>query len=180
MAQHVTVIEYDPAWPLEFEREASCIRGALGENCLEVYHIGSTSVPGLAAKPIIDILPVVRSLEAVDAAKDSLEALGYEYLGEFGIPGRRYLRKGGDERTHQVHVFAAEDEVNITRHLAFRDYLREHPDVRDEYAALKRALAEKYPYDIEAYCEGKDAFVKRYEREALGWAGRGEYELRGH
>ena len=116
----------------------------------------------------------------MDAAKDSLEALGYEYLGEFGIPGRRYLRKGGDERTHQVHVFAAEDEVNITRHLAFRDYLREHPDVRDEYAALKRALAEKYPYDIEAYCEGKDAFVKRYERESLGWAGRRECELRGH
>ena len=167
MAQHVTVIEYDPAWPLEFEREASRIRGALGENCLEVYHIGSTSVPGLAAKPIIDILPVVRSLEAVDAAKDSLEALGYEYLGEFGIPGRRYLRKGGDERTHQVHVFAAEDEVNITRHLAFRDYLREHPDVRDEYAALKRSLAARFPWDIDAYCEGKERFVKLHERLAL-------------
>ena len=130
-------------------------------------------MPGLAAKPIIDILPVVRSLEAVDAAKDSLEALGYEYLGEFGIPGRRYLRKGGDERTHQVHVFAAEDEVNITRHLAFRDYLREHPDVRDEYAALKRALAGKYPFDIGAYCDGKEEIVKKHEAAALAWAGGG-------
>ena len=136
MAQHVTVIEYDPAWPLEFEREASRIRGALGENCLEVYHIGSTAVPGLAAKPIIDIMPVVRSLGAVDGSRAALESLGYEYLGEFGIPGRRYMRKGGDERTHQVHVFAQGDAVNITRHLAFRDFLRAHPDVCAEYALL--------------------------------------------
>ena len=79
-----------------------------------------------------------------------------------------------------MHIFAEGDRENIARHLAFRDYLRAHPDVCAEYAALKRALAEKYPYDIEAYCEGKDAFVKRYEREALDWAERGECGLRGH
>lgn len=173
MAQHVTVIEYDPAWPLEFEREASRIRGALGENCLEVYHIGSTAVPGLAAKPIIDIMPVVYRLEAVDALSAGFEALGYEYLGEFGIPGRRYMRRGGDERTHQVHVFSVLDTANITRHLAFRDYLRAHPDVCAEYAALKRALAGKYPFDIGAYCDGKEKFVKKHEAAALAWAGGG-------
>ena len=169
MPQHVVVREYDPAWPEQFELEAGLIRRALGENCLEIYHIGSTSVPGLAAKPIIDIMPVVHSLDGVDEASDALEALGYEYLGEFGIPGRRYLRKGGDERTHQVHIFAQGDGANITRHLAFRDYLRAHPAAREEYAALKRALAERYPYDIESYCDGKDAFVKRCEREAVAW-----------
>ena len=169
MPQHVVVRDYDPAWPEQFELEAGLIRRALGENCLEIYHIGSTSVPGLAAKPIIDIMPVVRSLDGVDEARDALEALGYEYLGEFGIPGRRYLRKGGDERTHQMHIFAQGDGANITRHLAFRDYLRAHPDAREEYAVLKRALAERYPYDIESYCDGKDAFVKRCEREAVVW-----------
>ena len=169
MPQHVVVREYDPAWPEQFELEAGLIRRVLRDNCLEIYHIGSTSVPGLAAKPIIDIMPVVRSLDGVDEARDALEALGYEYLGEFGIPGRRYLRKGGDERTHQVHIFAQGDGANITRHLAFRDYLRAHPAAREEYAALKRALAERYPYDIESYCDGKDAFVKRCEREAVAW-----------
>ena len=169
MAQHVTVIEYDPAWPLEFEREASRIRGALGENCLEVYHIGSTSVPGLAAKPIIDILPVVRSLEVVDAAKDSLEALGYEYLGEFGIPGRRYLRKGGDERTHHVHVFAAENREAIERHLAVPAYLRAHPDEARAYGELKKALAARFPLDWEGYCDGKDEYVRALEARALAW-----------
>lgn len=169
MPQHVVVREYDPAWPEQFELEAGLIRRVLRDNCLEIYHIGSTSVPGLAAKPIIDIMPVVRSLDAVDEARGVLEALGYEYLGEFGIPGRRYLRKGGDERTHQVHIFVQGDGANITRHLAFRDYLRAHPAAREEYAALKRALAERYPYDIESYCDGKVAFVKRHEREAVAW-----------
>ena len=90
-------------------------------------------------------LPVVRSLAGADACRGALEALGYEYLGEFGIPGRRYLRKGGDERTHQVHIFAADDRENIVRHLAVRDYLRTHPAAREAYGALKRELAARGP-----------------------------------
>ena len=77
------------------------------------------------------------------------------------------MRKGGDERTHQVHVFKAEDEVNITRHIAFRDYLRSHPEVCREYDALKRSLAARFPWDIDAYCEGKERFVKLHECLAL-------------
>ena len=134
MPQHVVISDYDPAWPEEFRREAAAIARILGDNLTAIHHIGSTAVPGLAAKPIIDIMPVVRSLGAVDGSRAALELLGYEYLGEFGIPGRRYMRKGGDERTHQVHVFAQGDTVNITRHLAFRDFLRAHPDVCAEYA----------------------------------------------
>ena len=105
-----------------------------------------------------------------DAAAPAFAAIGYEYLGEFGIAGRRYLRKGGDARTHQVHIFAQGDTGNIARHLAFRDYLRTHAAVREQYAQLKRALALRFPYDIEGYCAGKEAFVQRFEREALNWA----------
>ena len=170
MPQHVIVVPYDRTWPERAAQEAASLRRALGENCLAVHHIGSTAVEGLAAKPILDFLPVVRSLAGADACRGALEALGYEYLGEFGIPGRRYLRKGGDERTHQVHIFAADDRENIVRHLAVRDYLRTHPAAREAYGALKRELAARFPYDIEAYCDGKDAFVKALERDALAWA----------
>ncbi len=167
MAQHVIVVDYDPQWEVKFQKEAVCIRQILGENCKEIHHIGSTSVPGLAAKPVIDIMPVVHSLERVDAAAEEFEKIGYEYLGEFGIPGRRYLRKGGDERTHQIHIFQETDQKNIHRHLAVRDYLRDHEESRRAYAKLKRELALKYPYDIEGYCDGKEEFVRELEEIAL-------------
>lgn len=96
-----------------------------------------------------------------------IEKIGYEYLGEFGIADRRYLRKGGDERTHQIHIFAETDRNNVVRHIAFRDYMRTHMQDRDKYSKLKKELALKYPYHIESYCEGKDLFVKDMETKAL-------------
>lgn len=170
MAQHITVKEYDPAWRELYEREKALIADILQENLVAVYHIGITSVPALAAKPVIDIMVAVKSLDAADGAAEKFAEAGYEYLGEFGIAGRRYLRKGGDERTHQIHIFRADDTHNLERHLAFRDYLRTHEDAREEYAKLKKALAEKFPYDIDGYCEGKDAFVRRVEALALACA----------
>lgn len=167
MPQHVTVVDYDPSWPQRFREERDRLCGALGEAALAIWHIGSTSVPGLAAKPVVDVLVAARSLEEVDAAEPRMRELGYECLGEFGIPGRRYFRKGGDERTHQVHVFDAGDRENIVRHLALCDYLRSHEEARDEYAALKRSLARRFPYDIEGYCDGKDRFVRALEARAL-------------
>ena len=104
--QHIVVTAWSPVWTERFAQEAAAIRRILGANCAAVHHIGSTAVPGLCAKPIIDILPVVYDLSLTDAAQAAFERIGYEYLGEFGIPGRRYLRKGGDERTHQIHIFA--------------------------------------------------------------------------
>lgn len=172
MPRQVVVTEYDPSWAEKFEAEAAKIQEILGENCVAIHHIGSTAVPGLAAKPIIDMLPVVRRLDAVDAAAPAFERLGYEYLGEFGIPGRRYLCKGGEVRTYHIHIFAGSSAREIERHLAVRDYLRAHPEVRDAYAALKRELAGRYPYDIKGYCDGKDAFVKRMEADALAWSRR--------
>lgn len=167
MPQHVVVKEYDPLWVKEFEKEKEVIAKILGANAAEIYHIGSTAVPGLCAKPVIDIMPVVYSLAAADDAADKFRAAGYEYLGEFGIPGRRYLRKGGDERTHQVHIFSVNDRLNVERHLAVRDYLRTHPAAAGQYGELKKILAEKFPYDIEAYCNGKESFVAELEKTAL-------------
>lgn len=167
MPQHITVLDYDPEWPLKYNKERDHIIEILKDNCISIYHIGSTSVPGLAAKPIIDIMVVVRSLERTDRAAEKFSDLGYEYLGEFGIAGRRYLRKGGDERTHQLHIFQADDWKNIQRHLAFRDYMRTHEKERDAYAALKKDLAQKFPYDIDGYCDGKENFVRKMEELAL-------------
>ena len=167
MPQHITVLNYDPEWPLKYERERKAIAEILDGNGISIYHIGSTSVPGLAAKPIIDMMAVVRSLEKVDDARGKFSELGYEYLGEFGIAGRRYFRKGGDERTHQIHIFQADDWNNIERHLAFRDYMRTHEKERAEYAKIKTALAQRFPYDIDGYCDGKEAFVREMEKRAL-------------
>lgn len=167
MPQHITVVDYDPEWPLKYVREQESIAEILEDNCLAVYHIGSTAVPGLAAKPIIDIMAVVRSLEQVDDVAEKFANIGYEYLGEFGMAGRRYLRKGGDERTYQIHIFQADDRKNIDRHLAFRDYLRTHEKERKEYVKIKQELAQKFPYDIDGYCEGKENFVREVEKRAL-------------
>ncbi|MGD1818016.1 MAG: GrpB family protein [Pleomorphochaeta sp.] len=164
----VEVVGYDPDWPLRFEQEKRLLVKRLGAVAKAVHHIGSTSVEGLAAKPIIDIILEVTSLDALDATKHELEALGYEGMGEFGIVGRRYFRKGKEERTHQIHAFAVGDE-NIARHLAFRDYLKAHPAAKAEYEALKCRLAKNCNNDIEAYCDGKDSFVKLHEANALKW-----------
>lgn len=167
MPQHITVVNYDPEWPSKYVRERDYITEILKDNCISIYHIGSTSVPGLAAKPIIDIMAVVRSLEEVDTVADKFAEIGYEYPGEFGIKGRRYLRKGGDERTHQIHIFQADDWNNIGRHLAFRDYMRTHEKERDEYAKIKKNLAQEFHYDIDGYCDGKENFVREAEKRAL-------------
>ncbi len=167
MSQHITVVDYNPLWAKKYEEESVLIKDILADNCIAIYHIGSTSVPGLAAKPIIDIMAAVRSLEKVDCAAEAFLKIGYEYLGEFGIEGRRYLRKGGDERTHQIHIFQMNDWNNIGRHLAFRNYMRTHEKERMKYAKLKIELAQKFPYDIDGYCDGKESFVREIEKLAL-------------
>lgn len=167
MSRHINVIDYNPLWTKKFEEESLLIKDIISDNCIAIYHIGSTSVPGLAAKPIIDIMVVVKSLEKVDDVAEDFLKIGYEYLGEFGIVGRRYLRKGGDERTHHIHIFQANDWNNIGRHLAFRDFMRTHEKERDEYAKIKIDLAHKFPYDIDGYCDGKENFVREMEELAL-------------
>lgn len=166
---HVNVVPYDPQWRERFVQEAAALRDIFGDLLVALHHIGSTSVPGLPAKPIIDMLPVVWDITRVDARNAAMMALGYEPMGEFGILGRRYFRKGGDHRTHQLHVFQYDNREAIDRHLAFRDYLRAHQDDAERYGALKVELARRHPTDIIAYMEGKDPFIKAMEHTALLW-----------
>ena len=169
MARRITVVAYDPAWEARYCEEAALVAEILGPELEAIYHIGSTSVQGLWAKPVIDLMPMVRDVARVDAFNGRFEAIGYECMGEFGIGGRRFFRKGGDARSHHVHVFESGNRHDIERHLAVRDYLRTHPEVAEAYGRLKCGLAERFPEDIDGYCDGKDAFVKQMERDALLW-----------
>ena len=156
MARKIEVVDYRPEWETMFKEESRKIKKILGKNCAGIYHIGSTSVKNMPAKPIIDIMPVVKDLSLVDAHNKEFEALGYECRGEFGIPGRRFYAKGGDNRTHHIHIFELGNEKDTLRHIAVRDYLSSHPDTAAEYAALKKKLAEEFPYDNDGYCDGKE------------------------
>lgn len=169
MARKIEVVAYNPEWAKMFEEEAKVIKAILGENCVAVHHIGSTSVEGLFAKPIIDIMPVVKDISLVDAHNVQFEAIGYECKGEFGIPGRRFYMKGGDNRTHHIHIFENNNRTDIERHIAVRDYLRTHPNDADEYGKLKMKLATEFTYDNDGYCDGKDEFVKALETKAIEW-----------
>ena len=175
----VSVVDYNSKWQGMFFDEAKQVASILGDSLLQIFHIGSTSVVGQKAKPIIDMMPVVSDIEIVDLCRGAFERLGYEYMGEFGIPGRRYMHKGGEKRTHQIHVYQYDNVKDVIRHLAFRDYLSCHVDVRNAYGDIKEKLALKHPEDSEAYCGGKDNFVKQVEREALQWYWK-KYNIRGH
>lgn len=169
MPSRYTFTDYSPDWPSEFEREAERLRTLLGEELVAVHHIGSTSVPGLAAKPIIDLLPLVRAIAAVDDLTPRLRDADYRDWGEYGLPGRRYFtRDRGEVRTHNVHVYQF-DDPGVERHLAFCAYLRHHEPTRREYEDLKRTVYAQHPTDIEAYMNGKNTWIKRVEPVAVRW-----------
>ena len=166
----VAVVPYDPLWPREFVTASTEMASAMGPNLIDIHHIGSTSIPEIHAKPVIDMLAVVADLDAVDERTPEIERLGYEAMGEFGIEGRRYFRRddASGQRTHQVHAFR-EGSAHVQRHLAFRDFMRAHPKVADQYGELKRTLAEAHPNDMDAYMDGKDSFIKEVEARAVRW-----------
>ncbi len=171
MTQRIlTVVAANPAWPQMFKQEAQRITGVLtASNLHAVQHIGSTSVPGLAAKPIIDIQLQVHDLKQLDDESGAMQGLGYEVKGEFGIPGRRYFRKSSQhQRTHHVHAFEAGSSAAI-RHLAFRDYLKAHPSIAEDYAKLKLQAAKLCNNDMDFYCDYKNEFVQHHEALALNW-----------
>lgn len=164
--RRVVVLPYNPEWKRRFEQAAAEINYIFGDECLEIHHIGSTAVEGLAAKPVIDLMPVVRCIENIDSFNGKMEERGYIAYGENGLPGRRYFQKGGDERTHHIHVYQEGNE-EIRRHLAFRDYLRLHAEEAKKYGALKEKLAFEHPVDIEAYIAEKAALVMEIEKKAM-------------
>ncbi len=161
----IVLAQHDPAWAREFSREAERLTKAVGDVLLALHHIGSTAVTGLLAKPVIDMLAVAPGVDALDTRDEAFKALGYEVMGEFGIPGRRYFRRddSAGRRTHQIHAFA-EGSSEIRRHLDFRDYLRAHPAVAETYSTLKQTLAGECLGDMECYSDGKAAFIRDVER----------------
>ncbi|SIS45215.1 GrpB family protein [Salimicrobium flavidum] len=166
--RQVRIVTYKETWPEQFKSEARRIQEALGQIPVRIHHIGSTSVPGLSAKPVIEIMPVVSRIDEVDNHTVAMQKLGYEAMGAYGIEGRRFFKKGGDNRTHHVHVFET-DSPQALRHLAFRDYLIAHPDVASAYGQLKQELAETYPEDMESYISGKEEWIRRTEGRAVRW-----------
>jgi GrpB-like predicted nucleotidyltransferase (UPF0157 family) len=175
MSRRVILVDYDPQWPQEYAAECQRLLETVGPWLLAVEHIGSTSVPGLAAKPIIDIMAAVRHLADCVSCIAPLRALGYEYVPEVErlIPERRYFRKlRAEEHTHHLHIVEY-DSPFWRRLLLFRDYLRTHPATAQAYAHLKRELAARFANDVGAYTDAKTAFIRDMEARAALWSARG-------
>jgi GrpB-like predicted nucleotidyltransferase (UPF0157 family) len=169
-ATTVTLAAHDPRWLETATAEGVRISAAIGAPVLRVEHIGSTAIPGIAAKPTIDLMPIVATEAILDTCRAPLEALGYLWRGEYGISGRRYsvLEQSG-KRLFHVHIFAEGNE-NIARHVAFRDYLREHRDEARAYEVAKRAAATAHPWNSMAYNDHKSDWVRACQQRALAWA----------
>lgn len=157
MSKQIQVVSYDPHWINIFETEKVLLEKALGDNCIEIHHIGSTSISGLAAKPIIDMIPVVKDINAVNAA--GLEDLGYTCRGEVGMMFRNLCHKYGPRGDFHLHIWE-QDNAEIEKHLLFREYLLNHPEDLKTYEDLKRSLADTFLDDRMAYTLGKDRFIK--------------------
>jgi GrpB-like predicted nucleotidyltransferase (UPF0157 family) len=162
----VEVLPYDSTWKQKYKIEAKKIKKIFKEIFENIHHIGSTAIPTIKAKPIIDILVEVKDINKVDNYNKSMEKLGYEALGEYGISKRRFFQKGGNKRTHHVHIFEI-GSPHIKRHIDFRNYLISHPKTAKKYSLLKEKLAKKYRCDIDKYQEGKSSFIKKIEKRAI-------------
>lgn len=156
----IEVADYDETWPMEFERLREHLQRALGPLATRIEHVGSTAVPGLAAKPKLDVDVVVASAADVDAAIERLAQIGFEHQGDLGIDGREAFK--GPDGGARYHVYVCEEGSEPLRaHLAFRDYLRTHPQTAAEYAALKRDLAARFIADRDGYTRAKSEFIQR-------------------
>ena len=166
--REIRVVPCDPGWPERFREEAASIASVFGGELLSIHHIGSTSIPGMSAKPIIDIMPVVRDISKVEISNERMIENGYTPMGEYGITGRRFFIKDPEVRTHHVHTYQT-DNPEVKWHLDFRDYLIAHEDDARQYAQLKATLAEQHRFDLEAYTQGKARFIKGVLAKAHAW-----------
>ena len=165
----VRLAPYTTDWERLFEEEKTRLQSAIGEHVLDIQHVGSTSIPGMTAKPIIDIAIAVESFEAAYVCVEPMERVGYEYAGEHGIPRRHYFVKRNPATTHHVHMLEQQSH-EWENHLLFRDHLRGHAEAAEAYAALKTRLAKELPRDRDAYTNGKAPFVERILRLAKSGA----------
>lgn len=164
LLQKIEVVPFRQEWEHQFEEEKSKLGEAFKGVGIRFYHIGSTSVPGCLAKPIIDILGTVPDIAALDAAGNLSSALGYEAMGEYGMKGRRFFTRRGTKAVN-LHIFE-ESDPEAERHLRFCKYLKENMEERDAYSKLKLSLAEKNPSNIQRYCLGKDQAIKLIDIKA--------------
>jgi GrpB-like predicted nucleotidyltransferase (UPF0157 family) len=154
----VRVVDYDPSWPDQFRLLRDRVWPAVCDFAVTIEHVGSTSVEGLAAKPVIDLDVVIPSRENLPLAVTRLDALGYERLGNLGIVDREAFRASPDDPPHNLYVCPRES-ISLRNHLALRDHLRSHPQDAAAYAALKRQLAEQFRSDVDSYAEAKTDFI---------------------
>lgn len=156
----VALMPHDPRWAEEFEREKRVLLETFGDRILAIEHIGSTSIPGIPAKPLIDILVAVESLDDIDDFIGTLPTLGYQYMPERRFADRQFFPKGPEsKRTHHLSLVEPDSETGWNSHTLFRDYLRTHEAERAEYARLKERLAAEFADDRERYTDGKQDFV---------------------
>jgi GrpB-like predicted nucleotidyltransferase (UPF0157 family) len=158
MPQPIVVVDYDPSWPEVFERLRALIWPVVQDFALGIEHVGSTSVPGLAAKPIIDMDVVIASPAQIPLAIERLGTLGYVHRGNLGIEGREAFQQPAHLPAHHLYV-CLQDSVSLRNHLALRDYLRSHPEAMQVYGALKKRLAQEHAHNIEAYIEAKSDLI---------------------
>jgi len=166
------VLPWTEEWTTQYFEEEKKLKSIFNREMIGIYHIGSTSIPSIGfAKPIIDILIVVRDIEKVDLHNDKILSEGYESRGENGIAGRRYFSKGQEKRTHHVHIYQ-EGNKNIKIQLDFKEYLIKYPKVAKSYGDLKIKLANQFPNDSHKYQDSKENFVNELVNEAIGWSSR--------
>ena len=166
MGKRVEVTAYNEAWADDFIKIRDEIEEALGELALRIEHVGSTSVRGLSAKPIIDIDVVIRDKQALDEVISALAAIGYRHEGDLGIAGREAFKYDGKEHLRKHHLYVCtQDCAELKRHIAFRDYLRSHPEAVCEYSRIKEEGARLYPEDMDKYIEHKAPVIQKiYEK----------------
>lgn len=165
-AKHVVVLPYDKVWAQNFSNIKDELQSDLGNLSLGIEHIGSTSVPGLSAKPIIDIDVIIRDYSLFGDVVDVLRSIGYRHEGDQGVIGREAFKYDGKEHLQKHHLYVCpQDSPELKRHIAFRDYLRSHPKAVREYGRIKAEGAALYPYDIEKYIEHKSPFIQRIYKE---------------
>jgi GrpB-like predicted nucleotidyltransferase (UPF0157 family) len=158
MPKQVIVTDYDPAWPAMFERLRAPIWAIIGDVATSIEHVGSTAVPGLAAKPIIDITIVVPTPAALAVVIERLPTLGYTHRGDLGVPGREAFRRAEGTPTHHLYACVAGADA-LRNHLAVRDSLRQDPGLVRAYGDLKKHLADRFTNDIDGYIDGKTEFI---------------------
>ncbi len=159
--KHVVVEQYNEKWAQAFEDIRSELEAALGDLAISIEHVGSTSVRGLSAKPIIDIDVVINNTSVLPDVISALGSIGYRHEGDNGIPGREAFKYDGKEHLMKHHLYVcAQDAAELKRHISFRDHLRSDPEAVREYSRIKEEGARLYPYDIDSYINYKSPFIE--------------------